>query len=234
MTAVAQAPRQLAGWWERGEQHLADAVGRVDDDGLAAPTLLAGWNRARLLAHLAGNADALVNLLTWARTGVETPMYASPQAREAAIAAGAALPPARLRAEVTAAAGRLAAAVHPLPAQAWSVPVRTAQGRTVPAAEVLWMRSREVWVHGVDLDTGLTFGDIPDDVLATLADDVTAAWARRDLALAVTVRAAGRQWGAGAQAVRGALPAVTAWLTGRSDGTDLYSDGPLPDLPVWL
>jgi len=78
-------------------------------DGLGAASLLPGWPRTTLLAHLTRNADALVNLLTWARTGVETPMYASSGARDAGIAQTAALPPDELRAEFRLSQARLAA-----------------------------------------------------------------------------------------------------------------------------
>jgi maleylpyruvate isomerase len=234
MTTTGQAPTETLGWWADGEQHLGTALGRLTDEEFAAPSLLPDWSRHRLLAHVARNADALVNLLTWARTGVETPMYASAEARDAGIAEAAALPPAELRAEVMAATQRLAEAVHGLPADAWSAQVRTAQGRTVPAAEVPWMRSREVWVHAVDLDAGVGFADVPEDVLAALVDDVFRMWDRRDQVPDVAVFAGDREWGTGSLAVAGALPDVAAWLTGRSDGAGLQSDGPLPTLAAWL
>ena len=49
--------------------------------------LLPGWTVGHVLTHVARNADAYTNLLTWARTGVETPAYASPEAREALLRA---------------------------------------------------------------------------------------------------------------------------------------------------
>jgi maleylpyruvate isomerase len=228
------APAELLDWWERGEQHVGTALGRLTDEEFSAPSLLPGWSRAQLLAHLARNADALVNLLTWARTGVETPMYPSPEARDAGIAETATLPPADLRDEVLSATRRLAAAVRELPAQAWSAEVRTPQGRTVPAASVPWMRCREAWVHAVDLDAGIGFADVPDDVLAALADDVFRMWDARDQVPDVAVFAGDREWGTGALAVAGPLPDVVAWLTGRSTGEGLDADGPLPTLAVWL
>jgi maleylpyruvate isomerase len=234
MTAPAQTPTEVLGWWADGEQHLGTALGRLTDEEFAAPSLLPGWPRQRLLAHVARNADALVNLLSWARTGVETPMYASPEARDAGIDEAAALPPAELRAEVLAATQRLAEAMRGLPADAWSAQVRTAQGRMVPASEVPWMRSREVWVHAVDLDTGVGFADVPEDVLAALVDDVFRMWDRRDQVPDVAVFAGDREWGTGTLAVAGPLPAVAAWLTGRSDGAGLQADGPLPSLAAWL
>ena len=234
MSAPTQAPTEVLGWWADGEQHLGTALGRLTDEEFAAPSLLPDWSRQRLLAHVARNADALVNLLSWARTGVETPMYASPEARDAGISETAALPPAELRTEVLAATGRLVQAMRGLPADAWGAQVRTAQGRTVPASEVPWMRCREVWVHAVDLDTGVGYTDIPEDVLAALVDDVFRMWDRRDQVPDVTVFAGDREWGTGSLAVAGTLPEVTAWLTGRADGAGLEADGPLPALAAWL
>ena len=228
------APTELLDWWERGEVHLGTALGRLTDEDFGDPTLLPGWSRARLLGHVARNADALVNLLDWARTGVEKPMYPSPEAREASIAAAAAQAPDALREDVLTATGRLAAAVQAMPEDAWTADVRTAQGRTVPATQVLWMRSREAWVHAVDLKAGVGFDEVPEEVLVALVDDVFRMWDSRDEVPDVVVFSGDREWGTGSLAVSGSLPDVTAWLTGRSPGTGLRADGPLPALPPWL
>jgi maleylpyruvate isomerase len=222
------------GWWADGERLFAATVGAIDDASLDGPSLLPGWSRRTVIGHVARNADALVNLLTWARTGVETPMYTSTEARDAAIDETARLPADRLRADVAAASERLADAVRALPEAAWAAEVRTAQGRAVPAAEVPWMRCREVWVHAADLDAGAWFDDIPDDVLAALIDDVTYMWRRRNETPEGTFAGGSRTWGAGSPTVRGELPEVAAWLTGRRDATRLTADGPVPALPRWL
>ena len=227
-------PPATLGWWADGERHLGTALGRLTDEEFPGPSLLPGWSRGTVLAHVARNADALVNLLTWARTGEETPMYASPEARDAGIAETAALPPAELRAETLAATGRFAAAVRSLPERAWSAEVRTAQGRTVPATEVPWMRCREVWVHAIDLDAGVGWADAPEDVLAALVDDVFRMWDRRGQVPGLTVFSGSRTWGEGPVAVSGALADVAGWVTGRSPGARLEADGGLPGLPAWL
>lgn len=227
-------PTETLDWWVDGERHFGTALGRLTDEEFPAPSLLPRWSRAAVLGHVARNADALVNLLHWARTGIETPMYASTEARDAGIAEAAALPAEQLRAEVLDSTGRLAAVVREMTDADWRGQVRTAQGRTVPAAEVPWMRCREVWVHSVDLDAGVGFDEIPDDVQARLIDDVFSMWQRRDAVPDIAVFAGDREWGTGALAVAGPLPAVTAWLTGRSTGEDLTADGPLPKLPRWL
>src|SRR3954464_8133390 len=115
-------------WWADGERAVARLVDGLTDDELAATSGLPSWTRAHVVAHLARNADALVNLLTWARTGVETPMYPSREARDAGIEATAALSPAQLRADHAAACARFADAVEAMPAPAWTATLRNAQG----------------------------------------------------------------------------------------------------------
>jgi len=247
------------GWWEAGEAMFATALdhltadghdGHDGRDGLGEPSLLPSWSRRTIVAHVARNADALVNLLTWARTGEETQMYPSPEARDAAIAETSRQSPAALVADCLAAARRLADAIRALPAQAWAAEVRTAQGRTVAAAEVPWMRCREVWVHAVDLDAGVTFADLPDDVLVALIDDVVATWERRGQTPGIRFSAGARHWGAGATAVETSLPELASYVTGRPDqaGGPARAGGPdradgsaraggparWPPLPPWL
>ena len=89
---TSPSPDVARRWWADGELVVAGLVDRLGDEELAADSALPGWSRAHVVAHLARNADALVNLLTWARTGVETPMYPSRAVRDADIETTAALP----------------------------------------------------------------------------------------------------------------------------------------------
>ena len=228
------APQETLDRWADGERLFATALGRLTDEELDRPSLLPGWDRRHVVAHVARNADALINLLTWARTGTETPMYPSPEARDAGIAEAAALDAPRLRTEFISATARFADAVRGLPGPAWSATVRTMQDREVPATEVPWMRCIEVVVHAVDLDAGVGFADVAEDVQAAICEAVLAAWARRGETPDVVVFAGDREWGSGAVAVSGPLPAVTGWLTGRNRGEELTADGALPRLPRWI
>ncbi|GAA1482690.1 mycothiol-dependent maleylpyruvate isomerase NagL [Gordonia sinesedis] len=162
-----------------GTDWLASHLDSLTDADLEDASLLPGWSRRHLLAHLGYNAVALGNLMSWAATGVETPMYSSPEARNREIDYGATLPAEYLRDLFHRTAARLADQWARLPKEGWSVQVRTAQGRNVPAAEAVWMRSREVWIHTVDLNTGATFDDFPGPVVADLFGDVLSAWRRR-------------------------------------------------------
>jgi maleylpyruvate isomerase len=223
-------------WWRDGEQALRATVAAIPDTALDQPSRLPGWTRQTLLAHVTRNADALVNLLAWASTGVPTPMYASPTARDAEITQTAALPATDLRAEFRASQARLAAAMTLLPAAAWRAEVRTAQGRQVPASEVPWMRVREAWVHATDFAGALTFADIPVDVASALAGDIANLWRRRDGIAGLTFEAAdtGQRWGDGPQIIRAPLADLLTWMSGRGAGSVIQSDGPAWEPPRWL
>ncbi|HKE75678.1 MAG TPA: maleylpyruvate isomerase family mycothiol-dependent enzyme [Acidimicrobiales bacterium] len=230
--------------YRRGEQLVLAQVASLDDAACAEPCALPGWSRSDLLAHLARNADALGNLLAWARTGVETPMYASAEQRAADIAASATQAPGPLRADVTSASDRLAAAVEALPAAAWDAPVRTASGRAIAAAEVPWMRVRESWVHAVDLRTGVGFADLPPEVVVPLIDEVAGGLAGREDCPVLTLIASdgGGPWTVGPAAadpteVRGTAHDLLAWIIGRHDGAGTLATPdatPPPPAPRWL
>ena len=200
-------------WAGQGTERLLAALATLPDHRLDRPTALPGWTGKHLLAHLAANAEALINLAAWARTGVPTPMYASPQQRTADIEAGARRPAAELRAWVADSAAALDTALAHLDAGQWLRPVRTAQGRTVPAEEIPWMRAREVLVHAVDLDAGMSFADLPADFLAALIDDITAkrSNAGDGPALVLTATDFPRTW-----TITGASPPAAATSVGPS------------------
>jgi maleylpyruvate isomerase len=223
-----------------GTEFLVREVDALPDDALREPCALPGWTRAHLVAHLARNAEALTRLATWARTGVETPMYPNPEARAADIEATAGAPAATLRAELVSTAEDLDGALAALDATTWQATVRSAQGRAMPAADVPWMRIREVWLHAVDLDSGASLADVPAEVVDTLLDDATGMLSTREgcpsAVLAPTDRDRTWQLGEpGGVVLAGPAAVVMGWLIGRSDGAALTaSGGPRPVPPRWL
>ncbi|HSZ40836.1 MAG TPA: maleylpyruvate isomerase family mycothiol-dependent enzyme [Trebonia sp.] len=243
---IARRPEQTLDWMRDGTRRLLAGIENLPDDALAASTMLPGWDRRYLLSHVAANAEALRNLVHWARTGEERRMYASAAAREEGIKAGTAKPTGELRAWITESAAALADDLDTLPDHAWEATILTAQGLTRTASEIPWMRVREVYVHTVDLDTGTGFGDLPAGFLAALCDDIAQ---RRSVvgtspALALTDAGTGRGWAvSGAAApetdgpvtVTAPLADLTAWLAGRPVTGLTDADGrPVPDLPAWL
>ncbi|MFE6974456.1 maleylpyruvate isomerase family mycothiol-dependent enzyme [Streptomyces sp. NPDC057682] len=238
MTRTARTFDDARRWALIGAELTFDAVAGLDDAGYAAPSALPGWSRAHVAAHVAANAEALSHLVHWAATGVPTPMYASPEERAAGIERGRALPADRLTAWLRRSADALEAGMDRLTEEQWLHEVVTAQGRTVPATELPWMRSREVCVHAVDLANGVSFDGLPADFLAALCDDVTAKRAAAP-GPAVTLRTpAGAAWdlpGDGDPVpVTGALPDLAAYLTGRDNGLRAEDGTPAPALGAWL
>ena len=80
----------------RGTAFFAQRLAELSDDDLEADSLLDGWTRKHLVAHVGYNAAALCRLMDWAATGVETPMYPSAEHRDREIKEGATLSARRL------------------------------------------------------------------------------------------------------------------------------------------
>jgi len=232
----------------RGTAFFARKLNELSDAELDGGSLLPGWTRRHVVAHIGYNARAVARLVEWAATGVETPMYPSVEVRNYEIDYGATLSPIALRNLFDHSAVHLSVEWRDLPDAAWDHEVRTIQGRTVPASETVWMRSREVWVHAVDLGNGATFSDIPAPVLERLLGDITGAWAARgtDRGLVVRYTAGGRTAELGdtgnpaAVVVHGSLAGVTEWAAGRGSsgvsvaGAPGTEAGAVPPAPAWI
>ncbi len=236
-------PERVLGWVEDGQRRLQQAVDALSQDAVTEPSALPGWTRGHLLSHLARNADALVNLLTWARTGIPTPMYTSPDQRVTDIEAGAGRSLAEQRADVRESAARFWKAADALSADAWSATVVSGQGREIPASEVPWLRAREVWIHLVDLRVGVGVDALPPDFAWALVRDV-AGWmsTRVEPGIGAELQVEGHGTvvlGTPATGVTVAGPpyALASWLTGRGGTQELRElrvTGELPDIPRWL
>jgi len=222
MTAPAPRPTEALAATAAAERRLLRSVERMRPEQVFEPSALPGWTRGHVLAHLARNADAMVNLLTGARTGTPTPMYPSEEARDQGIEAGAERPLPEQLADLRAAGLRLAEAAAAVPEAAWSVEVPHRLG-AFPAFGVPPKRLSEVEYHHVDLALDYRPEQWPADFVAAELDRLTA-----------------RHLGSGAldQALLarlGAAPAHArlAWLSGRSDGSGLgVGPSSLPVLPA--
>ncbi|TDV42706.1 maleylpyruvate isomerase N-terminal domain-containing protein [Actinophytocola oryzae] len=218
-------------------------VAGLDDDTIHQPSRLPGWSRAHVVTHLARNADALVNLLTWARTGVEHPMYASRADRDADIDEGADRLAQILREDLRAAGARFLVAATEQPERAWTATVAARMQGAISASEVPSMRLFELWVHLVDLGVDFTFDDVPAHHLeALVAGAVSPHSGRPDWPVmrltaelpgdrTHTVDLTGGRGDDRTYELAGPAPDVVAWLTGRGDGTALRGD--VPVLPAW-
>ncbi|HEV2779396.1 MAG TPA: maleylpyruvate isomerase N-terminal domain-containing protein [Actinophytocola sp.] len=240
-SASEHAARGLAAVGEATERLYAE-VSRLGDADIVQPTRLPGWTRAHVVTHLARNADALVNLLTWARTGIEHPMYASRADRDADIEEGAKRLAQVIREDLLAACTRLETAADRMAGTDWRAQVAHRTGRVFPAADIPGMRLFEVWVHLVDLEVGVDFHDVPAAHLELLLEPAVHPHVTRTEGTPVQLSAelpGGdlRRWRLvvpavdGSGEISGPAPEVIGWLTRRRPGTALT--GPLPDLPPW-
>lgn len=213
-------------------ERLLAAAAALGPDAAAEPSQLPGWTRGHVLAHLARNADALINVLSGA------PMYAGAEIRDADIERDAPRPLVEQLADVSAASDRLDALFAAQDETAWQRTVELRNGVKDLAAGIPFRRWIEVELHHVDLGIGYTIEDLP----AEFVDRETANMAKRfaghpDIPEAIELRAEdGRSWRTGAAAgdpviIVGTPAALTGWLTGRTTGSGLSSASPLPALP---
>jgi maleylpyruvate isomerase len=237
--AAAASLREMV---DAATDRLLRSAGGLSDQQALEPCLLPGWSRGHLLTHLARNADGLRNLLVWARTGVETPMYSYPDGRAEGIAAGAGRSSAELLADLEASAAALDAEVARLPATAWAAQVGGPPANLHPAWYTLWRRLTEVEMHHLDLGVGYSMADWPEsfatDGLTEIAPHFTgpespAALLRSsDTDAVVQIGPPDRQ---PELTITGPVRALLAWLAGRSPGEGLTTEPPgaLPALPAW-
>jgi len=214
---------------------LVRTASGLDDDALRGASLCEGWTRAHVLSHIARNADALGNLVSWATTGIPRAMYASPEARDADIAIGASRGAQVILADLEDSAARFADAATGLNGAPEQVEVEMRNGRKVLGGQLPALRLMEVVIHHVDMDAGYTFADSdPGFVRRAVANSVERMKAGGQ-APSVTLRSAeGDTWtiGDGARVVTGSNAALLSWLT-RGRGAGVSSEAPLPALPSW-
>jgi maleylpyruvate isomerase len=263
----------------------------------AEPSVLPGWSRAHVLAHLALNAKGLTGVLTTLGQDDPLPMYVSGARRDADIEQLAAQPPARIADRVAVGSSMLAAHLGGGPApedaleavgrsgrnsgtrtseasaareagagthgpgggvisvfahaaaeadaaiRAWSVSGtfdRVIGGPAIPAAEIPYMRRREVEIHHADLNLGYSPRDwAPEFAVYLLA--VTAF--DRDGEASMTLQPdgldplllSGPDGDQRDLEVRGPAADLAWWLAGRGAGESLTATGgALPVLRPWV
>ncbi|MFJ2865364.1 maleylpyruvate isomerase family mycothiol-dependent enzyme [Kitasatospora sp. NPDC087314] len=240
-TAAASAAlaTERLGLVEESTRHLLHTVSELKPAAVAEPSALPGWTRGHVLAHIARNADSLVNLLNGARTGTDIPQYASTEARDRQIEDDAPRPVDVQLADLAASHQRFAAAAAPMTGEAWTVEVRHRTGYVFPASDIPWKRLAEVEYHHVDLAAGYTPAQWPEAFAVAEFGRLAAGLAGHAGLPAVRLVADDTEdrgtigEGEPALTVEGPVRALLAWLSGRSDGDGLRRtpDTALPQLP---
>ena len=230
-------------------ERIAEADGRLlvsasalTEDQLREPSLLPGWSRGHVLTHVARNADGLTNLLTWARTGVETPQYESFEARNAQIEEGSGRRADEIVADLSRSSQNFIDQAREMPGEAWSTQVMGLRGPAHPGWFTLHRRLSEVQIHHVDLSAGYAPNDWPDWFVAETLYEVVGGLAEKPEAPSalLTDTSTGRQFllppdATPDLAVSGPGHLLLAWLLGRDSGAELSvdPDGPLPGIPPY-
>lgn len=168
MNSAAEELDRLRGLVTTATQRLLGDTISVSDEDWRAPSRLPAWSRGHVATHLARQADGIVRLTEWARTGKRQDMYASMEQRAAEIDQGSGRTGLELQIDLDTSAGRLGIAFDALDeARSFDAVVELrggvqVQDRLLPLARLL-----EVVVHHVDLDIGFEFDRI---------DAATAEW----------------------------------------------------------
>ncbi|MFJ5777155.1 maleylpyruvate isomerase family mycothiol-dependent enzyme [Streptomyces sp. NPDC093094] len=211
-------------------EQLLTAVAKMDNAAVAEPSRLPGWSRGHVLAHLARNADALVNVLEG------RPMYASAEARDADIERDAPRPLDAQVTDVRESAARFLA-TGDAPAD-WSRTVELRNGVTDTASRVPFRRWVEVELHHVDLGIGYELEDVPAEFTEREIDFLADRFSGHPDVPATRLTDGTRAWSTGREAdrpevtVTGTPADLLGWLAGRRDGASLSADGgTLPALP---
>src|SRR5262252_2614142 len=159
---------------------IAEADGRLiasasalTDDQLRVPSLLPGWSRGHVLSHIARNADGLANLLTWARTGVETPQYESFEVRNAQIEDGSGRPGSEIIPDLSRSAENFISQAREMPDECWMAEVRGMRGPPHPGWYTLHRRLSEIEIHHIDLAAGYASADWPTWFVEEMLYDAT-------------------------------------------------------------
>ncbi len=237
---VSTSTRDQIALVDAATDRLLDTLALLDDSRAREPSRLPGWTRGHLLTHIARSADGMGNLFRWARTGIETPMYAEPDGRQADIEAGSGRPAADLVEDVATASARWSQQAREVPEDAWSAAIRRRPHLPPePAGNLLEGRLFEVEFHHVDLGLGYTFAASPDIVVELALRSTQRRFATAGVAAPFVTLAGGLRLPfppdapADAPVIEGGSAQLLGWLTGRDAGADLRRAGALPVVPAW-
>ncbi len=217
---------------EATQRLLGDTIGISDGDWNRA-SLLPGWSRANVAAHLSANADALAELIDEAVQGRSVALYADEELRTEGIERGSCMTGLEVQICLDTSAGRLERAMDAV--TDWSAPVAFL-GRRLTLAQVPMARLSEVVVHHLDLDCGFDTGRLDSSSARWLlqwaelryadGSDLPAVRLESTSGLTAELGAAGER-----RTVTGSDAALWGWLMGRTRPDEVEgSDGLTPAL----
>lgn len=215
---------------QEATERLLSAASGLDNAALAEPSRLPGWTRGHVLAHIARNADALVNVLEG------RPMYLSAEIRDADIERDAPRPLETHITDVRDSAARFDAAGAAQ--DDWDREVELRNGITDIAARLPFRRWAEIELHHVDLGAGQELEDLPAEFTERETEFLVQRFLGHADVPATRLSDGTRTWDTGREAddpeitVTGTPADLLGWLAGRREGTALeVKGGELPALP---
>ena len=212
----------------------------LDEESVRRPSLLPGWSRAHVVAHLSRNADAFTRVLGQVAAGEPASMYASNEARDADIADTVErLDLAGLVDDALASTARLTEALWACVGDP-DTPCTRVPGadRSFPLHTVGPRRRAEVEIHHSDLGTGYEPSTWPPDFSSQMIrqrQDELARTGGPSMVLSSTDVDGLWKFGEGqGPEIHGTVGDLACWLVGRGGGQGLTcSAGELPVLGRW-
>ncbi len=208
-------PEDVATWLARisaSQGALMHQVEGLSEGQARGNSLLPGWTRGHVLAHLARHADATARMAVGARERRQVEQYVGGgEGRASEIEEGAGASADRLVGDLESSGDRCLAALRDVDPEGWTYEL-TWSGTSYAATRMLVSRWREVEIHRVDLELGHGSEAWSDDFIETyLPTELDR----------LPERAPGTEVPAGLTDHQ-----TLAWLLGR--GSDA-----LPALPAW-
>lgn len=202
------------------------------------PSVLPGWTRAHVIAHVARHAEAMVRLIDGVLTYRAAEAYpGGPAVRDAEIETSAHHSIDELIDDAYETNASLVVAFARMTTPTWGRQVQFPTA-AYPASRCAWSRWREVEVHHVDLGLDVyTIESWPEEFVSTHLPHELAKLPGR-LPPGTAIRIGGSRFGRGdvITAIDGPEPAILAWLFGRGGlaaPSLRSSSGEFPKLPSW-
>lgn len=237
---TAPAPDALLAELHKAAEVVASTAAKFTDEDVRAPSVLPGWSRGHVLAHLAGISNAMARQIEYAARGESVELYDGGQdGRNKAIDMAAGHSAAAHLADVQAGLGRALKAFDEVDAgPGWQAPIAYRGGVVLDGGLALW---RELVIHTGDLGTGFGPETWSRPFCEHLFDFLEARVPPGDKLVLqplglprVTLGSGGRS-----TVINGMITDIAAWLAGREPSlgslrASAAADGvDLPDLLPW-
>lgn len=152
----------------RGTAYFARKLNELSDEDLDGASLIPGWSRRHLIAHVGLHARAMALVTEGVRSGEDLKLHASDEERDQDVVFTATLPSRALRHLFRHSEVHLNVEWRDLTNEQWCGLTVHEQNPAFAIRRTPLQRARMVWLHAIDLNNGGRFSDLPP----SLADDL--------------------------------------------------------------